>query len=172
MRAASSLAAAGAPARCSAPSLAAAAGLALLLLVAAAPAAAAGAAPPPRCAGLTATNSTDYWTSVAACAPCLTAGCGFSLASLVCVEASAAPDDATLQGPPQLCPAQPACAEYLACGDCLAHSPDCAWCGREAVCLLSSAAHTGDAPCTAVQYQAPCRSPQDRECVGGGAAGA
>ena len=135
---------------------------ALLLLAAALRAPALAAPPAGGCAALTAANSTDYWSSVAACAPCLSAGCGFSLASLMCLDASAAPDDTTLQGPALLCPAQPTCGEYASCGDCLAHSPDCAWCGREAVCALSSAAHTGDTPCTAVQYQAPCQSPQDR----------
>jgi len=131
--------------------------LTLLSLLAAAGASTSG----PSCSSFTVTNSSDYWGSIAGCAPCLASGCGFSLASLVCVEASGSPDENTLQGPPLLCPSRPACGEYQSCSDCLSHSPDCAWCGREAQCLLSSAAHTGETPCTAVQYQAPCKSPQD-----------
>ncbi len=124
---------------------------------------AAGASSAP-CSTFTVTNSSDYWGSIAGCAPCLASGCGFSLSSLVCLDLSGshATDDTTLSGLPSLCPSLPTCSEYLSCGDCLAHSPDCAWCGRESTCLLSTAAHSGETPCTAVQYQAPCKSPQDR----------
>lgn len=58
---------------------------------------------------------------------------------------------------------RPSCEEWNSCDQCLVHGPDCAWCGRENTCVPSSDAQAGLAQCTAVQYQAPCRSTNDRK---------
>ena len=117
---------------------------------------------PSSCILYTVSNATDYWVSVGGCSPCLAAGCSFSLSSLACGDPISAPDDTVLQGPTSLCPSRPTCEEYLGCGDCLNHAPDCAWCGREGVCALSSSVHMGGLNCSAVQYASPCMSPQQQ----------
>ena len=63
---------------------------------------------PVDCAALT-VNATDFWDGVAACGPCVAAGCTFSLASMVCLDPAAAPvttmDDGTLiSGSETACP--------------------------------------------------------------------
>ena len=123
-------------------------------------------ASPASCAALSATSAVDYWDSVASCAPCLAAGCTFSLSSLLCVteDLNASPEE-LLQGAPAQCPVPPPCGDFPSCDSCLAQGPDCAWCGREGLCLLSSKAHSGEVPCTAVQYQQPCKPSSERECV-------
>ena len=115
----------------------------------------------PTCAALT-SDASDYWVSVSACGPCLAAGCAFSLNSLQCSTTVAAAADAlALVGDPAVCPSPPSCAAAT-CDGCLALGPDCAWCGREATCLPSNQAHSGAVPCTAVQFSAPCRAPEER----------
>ena len=58
-----------------------------------------------RCADLSSATSTDYWTSVSACSPCVKAGCAFSLSSLLCSDDDGVDDAATLvRGSDESCP--------------------------------------------------------------------
>jgi hypothetical protein len=57
------------------------------------------------CSSLSSSSSTDYWTSVSACAPCVNAGCAFSLSSLLCGDDDGVADAATLvRGVVDACP--------------------------------------------------------------------
>lgn len=129
----------------------------------AAPAVQAGIVVDAQCvAHLPEAGGTDYWSAVAACGPCLDAGCAFSLNSLLCQPAAGVAGDALmLVGASSVCPTPPQCLAAT-CDGCLSLGPDCAWCGREATCLPSSQAFSGNVACTAVQYTAPCVPADER----------
>ena len=95
----------------------------------------------------------------AKCGGCVgTAGCGYCLSTLRCVEGDAAgPSDGSpcpswVHGDATSCPAVPSCAGHTSCAACAAVE-DCAWCGSEKKCLTVSDVFSQD--CRRTVYDPP-----------------
>ncbi|GMH56019.1 hypothetical protein TrRE_jg12439, partial [Triparma retinervis] len=101
----------------------------------------------------------DYWTEVGKCGGCLaTAGCGYCLSTLTCLDGTAdGPGDGSpcpnWLSEPSGCPVIPRCNVFNNCGDC-ASSSDCAWCASQNLCMTISEVYSND--CTGTVFDAPC----------------